>query len=366
MSLRFFPSWLGNHFRRKVNARSPAVRLFVEQLEDRTLPSSYTAASVTELIADINAANRAGGSNSITLVAGKTFTLTTVNNTADDSTGLPVIAANDNLAIVGNGDTIERNTAAATPAFRLFDVAAGASLTLTNLTLQGGRTWTSGGAILNRGNLNLSAVTVQNNVAQGFTTYGASPVGHGTPAAGGAIYTSGLLTALDSIIRNNQALGGQGGDAGYGTFGGQGGDAFGGGIYVVVGTVTLTRVTVSSNSAQGGNGGRGGSQLNNWDRGGFPGGDGGRAFGGGLYVGGGTVTLTDDSVVRNVAQGGAGGHGGHGKPNGAQGHPGFGQGGGLDVDPAALVYIDLFTRANIKQNHASTSDSDSAGPTILI
>jgi hypothetical protein len=34
------------------------------------VPSNFTAASVSDLIADINAANQAGGSNSIVLAAG--------------------------------------------------------------------------------------------------------------------------------------------------------------------------------------------------------------------------------------------------------------------------------------------------------
>src|SRR5215470_7557607 len=105
MKLRdIFGCWL----RRPKPARSPAarrngLRLRLEQLEDRTVPSNFTAASVSDLIADINAANLAGGSNTITLVAGKTFTLTGVDNYTDGATGLPVIAANDNLTIIGNG-----------------------------------------------------------------------------------------------------------------------------------------------------------------------------------------------------------------------------------------------------------------------
>src|SRR5467141_2687286 len=98
------------------------LRLTLEQLEDRSLPSNYTAASVSDLIADIHAANLAGGSSAITLVPGSTFSLTAVDNTSDAATGLPVIAANDNLTILGNGDTIAR----AASAFRLLDVAAGA------------------------------------------------------------------------------------------------------------------------------------------------------------------------------------------------------------------------------------------------
>jgi hypothetical protein len=48
----------------------------LETLEERTLPSGYTAASVAALIADLNAANAAGGSNTITLAANTTFDLT--------------------------------------------------------------------------------------------------------------------------------------------------------------------------------------------------------------------------------------------------------------------------------------------------
>ena len=122
--------WLGRSathcWARQPAPRQRSLRLRLEPLEDRTVPSSFTATSVSDLIADINAANLAGGSNTITLVAGKTFTLTAVDNYTDGATGPPVIAANDNLTIIGNGDTIERSTTNATPAFRLLDVAAGA------------------------------------------------------------------------------------------------------------------------------------------------------------------------------------------------------------------------------------------------
>src|SRR5262249_30492249 len=165
------PDAAGPGRRRPGPPRPPAprrrgLRLPLEQLEDRTVPSAYTAASVTDLIADINAANLTPEADTITLVAGKTFTLTAVNNTTDEATGLPVIAASEDLTIIGNGDILERSTAVGTWAFRLFDVAVGASLTLRNLTLQGGRlALGSGGAVFNQGTLILDGVTLQNNGA---------------------------------------------------------------------------------------------------------------------------------------------------------------------------------------------------------
>src|SRR5262249_10621005 len=119
--------------------RWPVSRCTVECLESRRLFANYTAATTSELIADINVANQTPEADTITLVAGNTFSLTAadnftvVDNFTCGATGLPVIAPGGGaLVIVGNGDKIERSTAAGTPAFRLFDVAAGASLTLKN------------------------------------------------------------------------------------------------------------------------------------------------------------------------------------------------------------------------------------------
>ena len=78
----WFSSWLRNPNRQGLQCPRPAFRPTLEALEDRTLPSSYAAATTSALIADINAANQAGGTNTITLTAPTTspYVLTAVNN----------------------------------------------------------------------------------------------------------------------------------------------------------------------------------------------------------------------------------------------------------------------------------------------
>jgi hypothetical protein len=274
-------------------------------------------ATVADLINDINLANQAGGANTIVLQDNATFTLTTANNTTDGPTGLPVIATNDNLTIIGTNDVIQRSTTNKTPAFRLFDVAAGATLSLTatagsSLTLQNGLinggvhvftgNTAAGGAIYNLGSLSLTGVIVQNNTAQGAT--GAAGV-DGADALGGGIYAVGSLTADDCTIRNNKAIGGQGGN----------------------GHITKTHFGYSSTAGWGGNG-----------------------LGGGLYLGGGTISLRSSTVTGNSAQGGPGGGKGAGY--------GVGEGGGIFTASTAMVTLDTFTRTNTTGNTASTQGDD--------
>jgi len=303
-------------------------RLVLEHLEDRALPSAYSAASVSDLIADITAANKAGGTNTITLTAPTTspYALTAYNNgsNAYGVNGLPVIAANDNLTIVGSGDTIDR-TVNPIVGFRFFGVAPNASLTLQNLTLQGGvvngttAVKSSGGAIYNLGALTLSSVTVANNQA-----YEPNPLEEpggklvGEPGYGGGIWSNGSLTLENgTVLEGNDARGSPGG-SGFGgavyiaggtanitntTFGGLGsnknqvigggteGNAYGGALYVAAGQVILTNDTVN----------------NNWTV--LYGEVNPKAYGAGVYVAGGTVTLASDTVESNLCYFG-GGYGG--------------------------------------------------------
>jgi hypothetical protein len=352
-------------------ARRRRPRLHLEQLEDRMLPSTFYAASVSDLVADINAANNQGGSNTIYLTAATTspYVLTAANNTTDGANGLPVIAMKDTLTIIGNGDTIERSTASGTPAFRLLDVAPHGSLTVQNVTLQGGLAFGSGiaadgGAILNQGTLTLTAATVQDNAARGFDGANALQFNgngdDGQAAAGGGIWSNGALTLQGgTTLQANSAIGGRGGDAGWITNasyaqvfgkgrGGNGGTGSGGGVYVAGGTATLDHASLLSNTAQGGVGGAAGRQYRNS----LPGTP-GNGFGGGLFVAAGTVSLCTDTVASNTAVGAN------------VGFPGSGQGagGGLYTASGASVYIDAFTVANALNN---TDNSGTNGSTANI
>jgi hypothetical protein len=266
----------------------------LERCEDRKLLASYTAAGVSDLIKDINTANRAGGSNTIMLAANTTFDLTKVNCNTDGPTGLPVIATSDSLTINGQGgDIIERDSSAS--AFRLFDVASGATLELNALTLQNGLAFGSnvssqGGAIYNHGSLDLRGVTVQNNIAQGSNGTRGSTSTPGHDALGGGVWSNGSLTAENGTqILNNHAIGGKGvippgGCTGCGIGPSNGGSVWGAGIYVAGGTADLTGITVSNNLALAG-----------------PGQYSGNASGGGLYIAGSTVNLSNDTVDDNQA-----------------------------------------------------------------
>lgn len=160
---------------------------------------TISASDTISLISAVTTGNNAGSPYTICL-EDSTYTFASSDNSGGyGANALPVITGD--ITIIGNGATIERDITA--PDFRFFHVENGGSLTLENLTLQNGVTSGSGasgngGAIHNRGTLNLVDATVINNTAN---------------VEGGAIYndTNAVINITDSIISNNTAVADDGG-----------------------------------------------------------------------------------------------------------------------------------------------------------
>ncbi len=187
------------------------------------------------------------------------------------------------------GVTIERLTSA--PPFRLFNVGVGATLNLKGLRLRNGKVTGglgrgaggalgAGGAIFSQGTVNLDRCVLDNNsVAGGHSQYstfsfGGGGVGGNSVADAGGGPNGG---AAGTVASNGQggpgAAGGFGGGGGAtvaysgpdqpggfaggagssGTYGG-GGGGLGGAIFNDAGTLRLTNVTFTQNTAKGGNG----------------------------------------------------------------------------------------------------------------
>ncbi|RMH34716.1 MAG: CSLREA domain-containing protein, partial [Acidobacteria bacterium] len=134
---------------------------------------------------------------------------------------------------------------------RLFEVASGGNLTISNLTLKNGNTPSGGGSgILNNGILTVIDSTLTNNSASG---------------SGGSIFNAGAIIILNSTIANSST------------------GSFGGGIFnASSSTATIINSTISNNSAPGG-------------------------FGGGIYnFNAATLTIINSTVSNNSADFGGG------------------------------------------------------------
>jgi hypothetical protein len=147
--------------------------------------------STAALVSAISAAN-SSGATTLRLTSGCTYSITTPATVAD---GLPVITGNVVIEATGN-TVISRSTAAAT-AFRILEVSAPGSLSLSGVTVRNGSTTALGGAILNAGLLQLANVVLSGNAA----------------ANGGALANASGASAnvLDAVIEENTTTGVGGG-----------------------------------------------------------------------------------------------------------------------------------------------------------
>ncbi len=171
-------------------------------------------------------ANTDLGEDTIFLGAG-TYTLT-ISGTDDDATAgdLDIIDL-DKVTIVGNGaSSTIINVVWSNNAFRdrVFHVLAGASLSLQNLTIQGGdATMGFGGSVLSESTLALDHVNISG----------------GQALEGAGIYSMGSLTMTDAEVYNS----------------GSNGTTKGGGIHIATSSsATLTRVNIHHNLALAGAG----------------------------------------------------------------------------------------------------------------
>ncbi len=106
-------------------------------------------------------------------------------------------------------------------ASRVFQIASGANVTISALTIKNGTaSGIGGGGIYNNG----GTLSFSNSFISGSTGY-----------LGGALYNTGTLTISNSTISGNSA-------------------AYGGGLYAYQGAVTIANSTISGNSALGGGG----------------------------------------------------------------------------------------------------------------
>lgn len=132
------------------------------------------------------------------------------------------LVVSGNMVLDLNGHTLNRNRAAAETDGCVFKVGSGASLTIINGTITGGRNSGSGGGIYSEGNLTLDGVVVVNNKCT---------------ATGGGIYckTGSFNMTGGGIIRNQTTVNGN--------------PAGGGGIYAdLVAAFEMNNVTVTENS----------------------------------------------------------------------------------------------------------------------
>ena len=156
----------------------------------------------------------------------------------------------------------------------------------------------------------------------------------------------------------------------------------GGGIYASSANLSLTDVIVASNEAKGAPGSIGAAGINGSDgvdgpngtngtngAGGGAGGSGGVAYGGGIYLVGGNLSMTDSTVASNAAFGGPGGYGGAGGAGGKGGDgsltvtkPDSGGNGGNAGNGATAARAATAARVTEEASTSREGRSPSSGP----
>ncbi len=235
----------------------------------------------------------------------------------------PLLITVDTM-IVGAGSGGRTVTLSGGGVRRVLEVLPGVRLELSNLVIRDGFAVTGAG-IRNEGTLLASNVTFVACKARGADGFDGAPgedrpgVGSdggggadGGGGGGGAVENQGASRLVDCVFQGNQALGGaggKGGDRGQGGFrlgrggdGGRGAAAWGGALWNA-GTMELERCLFTANSAEGGDGGAGGSEAAIIGAG--QGGPGAEGAGGAVFSTG-HLTVSQSSFATNLVTGGIG------------------------------------------------------------
>jgi hypothetical protein len=322
------------------SCRRAGFRPRLESLEDRSVPATFTVSSLADngagsLRQAVVDANAQAGADTIDFAEGLLGTIILNGGQLSITDHLTIDGPGaDLLAVSGNGQS------------RVFNINAGLTVAIDDLTITDGRAVGGGGGILNTGStLTLDRVVLSNNQA----------VGAGAPGGlgrGGAVANQGgaNLIVSDSLFTQNRALGAIGGQGNGGainnngsrltvnrsTFvgnqgvaGSNGASAFGGGINNAQGsTATVRESTFIGNQAVGGDGGVVPGILTFELIGG--------GMGGAIRNGGGTITVESSTFTGNQAIGGNGGS----AAGTAQDYDiSFGYGGGLFNGNAGTVVV---------------------------
>jgi CSLREA domain-containing protein len=258
------------------------------------------------LRASIQEANALAGDDTINI---------TVTGTINLTGALPDLSTN--LAVNGPGANIlgvRRDTGGA---YRVFTVAAGASVQISGLSVTNGRSpdgldgalgdaanGQDGGGIYNSGTLTLTAVAISGNQTGKGGSAGIDSGTDGNGGRGGGLFNAGTVSLLNCTVDGNMTS-----RSGVGDVGSKGGD--GGGI-ANLGTLTLVNSTVSGNHAAGSRiGGDGGAIFTNGSAtitactitANSAGGSFHDSLGGGIRASGGTTTLRSTIVAGNADTG---------------------------------------------------------------
>jgi hypothetical protein len=291
------------------------------------------------------------------------------------------VTSNAGLTITGQGPTtIIEGLPSLTD--RLMTIAPQASVSLVQLTLEGGHApdgatstlpicptsdnGANGGAIYNTGRLFTMAVTFQGDSA-GVGAAGDATGSNGCAGgSGGGIYNlhkpgkpskrfPGSLTVQNTMFIGDAAgAGGAGGSTSTSVPGGSGGSGgSGGGIYNNGGTLQVSNTSFALNKA--GSGGQGGGS----DGGnGGTGGDG--SPGGGIYSAGGSMSVINGTFAGNEAGSGAIGGNDTGGGNGGSGGAGA-NGGALAVNDSPSGLRNATVSSNIAGPGGAGGTGNTAG-----